>query len=487
MKQLYLCIILCLSFIGLNAQGISLDTVFFRFNEAELDKGDRQQLDSLIGIFTAYPAYYIEILGHTDSIGSTAYNLDLSKERAKNVALYLNSQGVEFPRVTYVGMGTTKPIGDNLTFAGRTKNRRAEIAVIYSNEVVKPVYEEDTVIAEEVIVGPVLEEKVYPIDTIYCDYFPFMINPRHQSVIITPRGSKLIVPGDAFVTDEPEVEMEISELFERKEMLQYDISTMAKEGPLEVQGTFSFDAKAGRRALKIAPGTAFQVELPSSRRDQDMKVYSGNGSNRKRKRSRKQEPIPKPWIGEDGDPGFAAAKTWRPIEDNPVKYLGREKAYRFDVYKPGRYAVGRELFHSQNVDPKNEGINIQIKLKGRRFPNSTTVMLAGEIVKTYIPLKAKNTRIFEGSRVKWLDPKTKLILVAIQYDDKGTPYLVKRSFVPRDYIKNEKNRKKKKKRKKTRDLPKAKLKAKFRKMDADRLEELLIELNGANEKVGVEQ
>ena len=489
MKKLYLFLVLSIPLGCLLGQGLVIDTVYFQFNRAGISDADKYRLDSLIGIFTAYPAYYVELLGNTDSIGSTAYNLDLSLERAKNVALYLSSQGIDLGRVTYVGMGTTKPVSTNDSYAGRSKNRRVDIAVIYSNEIYAPVYEEDSTGTEEVVIGSTAPVVQYITDTIYCDYNSFSIDPKHRTVIISPRGTKLIVPPDAFLTDEATVNIEFSELFDRKDMIYNNMPTVTKDGPLEVPGSFSFEASAGRRALKIAKGASFRVELPATRRDADMEVFVGSGGTRSGRRKRRGVTPPQRLpMGEEGDPGFNPVKTWNPVAEGQVRYLGREKAYRFEVDKPGRYAVGRPLYHSQNTDPDAGGMNIRVKLKGRRFEQTTQVMLVGEVVKTYIPLKQEKTRIYEATRVKYLDPKTKMILIAIQYDDKGNPYLIKRSFVPRDYIKNEKNRKKKKKKKrraKTSDLPSAKLKAGFRKMTPERLEKLLIEINGTNEKVTI--
>jgi len=65
--------------------------------------------------------------GHTDSIGSEAYNLRLSERRANAVADYMESQGISSSRITTKGWGKSKPVADNRTKEGRAKNRRVEI------------------------------------------------------------------------------------------------------------------------------------------------------------------------------------------------------------------------------------------------------------------------------------------------------------------------------------------------------------------------
>jgi len=75
------------------------------------------------------PELNVEIQGHTDSIGSAAYNLNLSQRRADAVKAYLISQGVNASTLTAKGYGKTKPISSNETAEGRAQNRRVEFEV----------------------------------------------------------------------------------------------------------------------------------------------------------------------------------------------------------------------------------------------------------------------------------------------------------------------------------------------------------------------
>lgn len=67
--------------------------------------------------------------GHTDSTGGTAYNMDLSKRRAKAVKSYLVSKGIDGDRINTVGEGEHQPVADNATAGGRGENRHVEIEV----------------------------------------------------------------------------------------------------------------------------------------------------------------------------------------------------------------------------------------------------------------------------------------------------------------------------------------------------------------------
>ena len=70
--------------------------------------------------------------GHTDSVGSDAYNQRLSVRRANAVKAYLVSQGVAADRIVVEGKGESKPVATNKTAAGRAKNRRVEVEVVGS-------------------------------------------------------------------------------------------------------------------------------------------------------------------------------------------------------------------------------------------------------------------------------------------------------------------------------------------------------------------
>jgi outer membrane protein OmpA-like peptidoglycan-associated protein len=77
----------------------------------------------------AYPASDVIVVGHTDNVGSAAYNQGLSERRAASVAAILRSEGVAANRIQTIGRGLTQPIASNDTAAGRQQNRRVEIFV----------------------------------------------------------------------------------------------------------------------------------------------------------------------------------------------------------------------------------------------------------------------------------------------------------------------------------------------------------------------
>ena len=90
----------------------------------------QQTLNEVALTLSSYNQTYIDVLGHTDSTGSDAYNQTLSVNRAQSVASYLSSRGVASARIGVRGFGETQPIASNDTEAGRAQNRRVEIKVV---------------------------------------------------------------------------------------------------------------------------------------------------------------------------------------------------------------------------------------------------------------------------------------------------------------------------------------------------------------------
>ncbi len=108
------------------------DAVHFGFNKHELSPEAKAALDKFSAqLKDENKNVYIEVQGHTDSVGSDAYNLKLGQERAEAVMRYLNmSGGVPLHRMNVISYGKFKPIADNKTKEGRAKNRRVTLVVL---------------------------------------------------------------------------------------------------------------------------------------------------------------------------------------------------------------------------------------------------------------------------------------------------------------------------------------------------------------------
>jgi OOP family OmpA-OmpF porin len=99
----------------------------FAFNSATLTPGAIAELSDTLSSLQNDPELRIRIDGHTDSVGSDAYNLRLSERRADSVKRYLVSEGISATRIETRGFGESSPVADNDTEEGRARNRRVEV------------------------------------------------------------------------------------------------------------------------------------------------------------------------------------------------------------------------------------------------------------------------------------------------------------------------------------------------------------------------
>jgi outer membrane protein OmpA-like peptidoglycan-associated protein len=103
-------------------------TVYFDTGMTTFKSNTYEVLDKIVALLKKFPAEKFTIEGHTDSVGSTKSNHDLSHNRANAVKTYLSTKvGNTF---TASGQGELKPIASNNTRAGRTQNRRVEIKLV---------------------------------------------------------------------------------------------------------------------------------------------------------------------------------------------------------------------------------------------------------------------------------------------------------------------------------------------------------------------
>ncbi len=111
-----------------------LRNIFFEFDSYELKPESLVELEKLTRFLANNPEIGIRINGHTDNIGESGYNLELSEKRAGSVADYLVGTGIDEERISYAGFGDTMPIASNETEEGRAENRRTEFEIIDSGK-----------------------------------------------------------------------------------------------------------------------------------------------------------------------------------------------------------------------------------------------------------------------------------------------------------------------------------------------------------------
>jgi len=98
--------------------------------DSSIDANGEHALDEVAKVLRDNPALEVQIDGHTDAVGTEAYNRGLSDRRADAARKYLVSAGIDSSRLTSRGFGESQPIADNGTADGRAQNRRTEIEVV---------------------------------------------------------------------------------------------------------------------------------------------------------------------------------------------------------------------------------------------------------------------------------------------------------------------------------------------------------------------
>lgn len=104
--------------------------ITFAFDSSNLDSSFYPVLDGVAATLQEYDQTIVEVAGHTDSVGTDAYNQHLSVQRANAVGNYLMGKGLLRDRFIITGAGESRPIASNDTDSGRAQNRRVEVTLV---------------------------------------------------------------------------------------------------------------------------------------------------------------------------------------------------------------------------------------------------------------------------------------------------------------------------------------------------------------------
>ena len=119
-------------------------SVEFDFDKADLRPENREILSRIAGVLLTFDDYGIQIFGHTDDVGSVEYNQTLSQERAERVKKYLEEAGVDPGIMTTRGLGKTSPVVEGTDPEARQRNRRVELAIVFSEGDYEALLDEDS-------------------------------------------------------------------------------------------------------------------------------------------------------------------------------------------------------------------------------------------------------------------------------------------------------------------------------------------------------
>ncbi len=109
---------------------IILENIFFEFDSYELTSTSETELSKILTLFSSNSFNKIEISGYTDNVGSEIYNLELSSKRARSVYEYLINNGVAKTKLSFIGLGASNFLSDNISEELRSQNRRIEFEIV---------------------------------------------------------------------------------------------------------------------------------------------------------------------------------------------------------------------------------------------------------------------------------------------------------------------------------------------------------------------
>ncbi|GAB6011431.1 OmpA family protein [Viscerimonas tarda] len=111
--------------------------ILFATSSSTLNAASQNSLSSFAASLINNPDTDVQIYGHTDSTGSDGINQPLSEKRAQSVYNFLASKGVAGSRMTSQGFGSSQPVADNSTTAGKAQNRRVEVYILPNEKMIK--------------------------------------------------------------------------------------------------------------------------------------------------------------------------------------------------------------------------------------------------------------------------------------------------------------------------------------------------------------
>lgn len=123
---------------GLKAVKVTFDSgILFALNKADLNANSKTELAKFSNVLKNNSSCSVDIQGYTDTTGNDGINIPLSQKRAESVSTYLKSCGVSSSQITNVkGYGSQNPVADNSTKAGQAQNRRVEVYLYASKDMI---------------------------------------------------------------------------------------------------------------------------------------------------------------------------------------------------------------------------------------------------------------------------------------------------------------------------------------------------------------
>ena len=225
--------------------------IYYESGEYHLSEKADEELSKFIQI-TKKPLFYsVEILGHTDSIGSVNYNKRLAKRRAEHIVNYLTEKGIDPKLISAHAIG-----------------ERADNGLALRNDLWKD--RSSTVVIKQVdyLEGFKAERQTFTLD------------PSRINVLNGRNGTKVIVPDNVFRKRNGSpvfglIQFELTEYYQKSDFVLNDLHTMSGDRIIESGGTVYLKATQNGNELVLKEGEELRIKLPSSAPKSDMQAFFG--------------------------------------------------------------------------------------------------------------------------------------------------------------------------------------------------------------------
>ncbi|MFY7862068.1 MAG: OmpA family protein [Chitinophagales bacterium] len=319
------------------------ESIFFGLGKTSLSKENKRKLDSIIVQINSTNTYNGDIKGYTCNIGSMSINKMVSNLRALNVYNYLIDNGAHKENLTYVGLGSENPVGNNKTEKGRRLNRRADLELLL--ELSDGVTSASNPRNSSEYTGIMSnkndnnqndnDEPFQPTTELGPEFTSGNLSAATNTRIMSTNGIVLDIDKNTFITASKEpVNIDFKDYSRNSEVIRKGIQTKGNNLEYKLLSAFNISATQEYQDLGINPNKPLVVYIPGDY-DQNIALYSNH-------------------------------KNWTIDTINKLRYDESKNAYEISVINSNQMFG---LLKPVNNQPTDTIVYLKIKIKGQKPAN----------------------------------------------------------------------------------------------------------------------
>ncbi|MEO1218621.1 MAG: OmpA family protein [Bacteroidota bacterium] len=268
-----------------------LNHIYFETASSKLSSEAKEELKRFLEVPDFSKSGIVEIVGHTDDIGTQSNNESLALRRAQAVRDYLIHQGISTERIMMKTFGESQPMVSNLEENGRKQNRR--VSFVWGDGSFAWLHKGTGVLREE-FAGIEFLDEIAPyeyndreiamqelVETLATRQQVFGLKKGIETRIVTKGGAVIFIPYDVLETEdgspiEEAVKLKVRECVQRSDMILTGLDSHSPDGMMETAGMFQILAFSGDKKLKLKEGRKIELYVPTAKVKEDMQLYTSN-------------------------------------------------------------------------------------------------------------------------------------------------------------------------------------------------------------------